>query len=118
MGQLTLSNSTVYNGFFEQGRIVGQAEVSYPNGTHYKGSFAVRGGRSVYQGQGIYISPDGHRYEGQFADGKRQGSGTLELVSGIRIEGEWKDGRRWTITVYEPDGSERGRYVQGVWESP
>jgi len=44
-------------------------------------------------GNGVYIYPDGTRYEGDFKDGKRHGfgDGTLIMGGGYRYEGYWEN---------------------------
>ena len=42
----------------------------------------------------------------------------MVTASGIRLEGDWKEDQRWNLVAYDPDGSQRGRYEDGVWKSP
>jgi len=40
-------------------------------------------------GKGIYLYSDGSKYTGEFADGVRNGQGTLKIVGGIKYVGQW-----------------------------
>ncbi len=123
-----MADGTEFEGSFIRGFAEGNVEIRFPSGSLYSGQLTARlvcdmnqmncSKNSVYQGQGIFTSSWGDRYEGKFQDGKRQGSGVLVTSSGIRLEGEWQEDRRWNLVVYDPDGSQRGRYENGVWNSP
>ena len=59
--------------------------------------------------------PNGHKYEGEWKDGKQNGQGTLTFLDGSKYEGEWKDGwRHGQGTMTHPDGTvQRGTWKQG-----
>ena len=43
-------------------------------------------------GYGAFISDDGHKYVGEYKDGKRHGEGTYTQVDGTVGKGIWEDG--------------------------
>ena len=45
------------------------------------------------EGQGVYASEWGNRYEGSFRDNKPHGEGTIEYALGGSYKGQWKDGK-------------------------
>ena len=45
-------------------------------------------------GYGVYIWPDGKKYEGEFKEDKKHGKGTYTYKDGRIFEGEYKDGRQ------------------------
>lgn len=65
-------------------------------------------------GKGVLTSPAGWRYEGDFKDGHRTGSGTCTFPDKSRFVGSWLNdlphgrGRRYTAT---------GAFTDGVWEN-
>jgi len=42
----------------------------------------------------IILLDNGHKYEGQWKDGKQHGSGTLTYADGSKYEGQWKDDKQ------------------------
>ena len=44
-------------------------------------------------GFGIFIWPDGKKYEGGFVNDKKEGKGIHHWPDGRRYEGEWKEGK-------------------------
>ncbi len=65
-------------------------------------------------GFGVYTWEDGERYEGNWADSKRNGQGTNIFASGQKYSGEWKDDHRhgYGIASYS-DGSTKA----GMWDT-
>ena len=53
------------------------------------------------------------RYEGEIENLKPNGQGTFTNNTGHKYVGEWKDGKRWNITWYDRDGYIQGKYVNG-----
>ena len=123
-----MEDGTEFEGDFVRGFAEGDVEIRFPSGASYSGKLTVRlscdmnqmncSKNSVYQGDGILSNSSGDRFEGQFKDGQRHGIGVLVTASGMRLEGEWKEDQRWNLVAYDPDGSQRGRYEDGVWKSP
>ena len=44
-------------------------------------------------GQGTYTWSDGHKYVGEFKEGKRLGQGTYTFIDGTVEKGIWKNGK-------------------------
>ena len=42
-------------------------------------------------GYGVYIWPDGKKYEGEFLNDKRNGEGIMNFPDGRTYDGGWKD---------------------------
>ena len=48
---------------------------------------------------------------------EKNGPGTETYEDGSKYVGEYKDGNPWSGTQYNADGSIRGKYKEGKWES-
>jgi len=83
-------------------------EVTYPNGDNYKGDF-VNGQR---EGEGLYISKEGHRYEGMWKNDMRHGAGTLTFASS-----GGKDGAKWAGS-YEGEWHMNKKEGRGIFSYP
>ena len=46
----------------------------------------------MFNGQGTWTSPNGHKYVGAFKDDTRNGQGTYTYADGRVETGIWKDG--------------------------
>ena len=46
----------------------------------------------VKSGNGIYMWPDGRKYEGSFENGVPHGNGTYWWPDGVVYSGAWKEG--------------------------
>ncbi|MBI9086986.1 MAG: hypothetical protein JEZ11_25550 [Desulfobacterales bacterium] len=62
----------------------------WPDGSRYEGGFKDNN----FHGQGTYHWADGKKYIGAFRDNKRNGHGTYSWPNGSRYSGQWKDGAR------------------------
>ena len=63
-------------------------------------------------GNGVFVWEDGRKYEGNYADDKKDGIGKFTWPDGRIYDGDWKDGRQHGIGTYtNPDG----RVRQGEW---
>jgi hypothetical protein len=81
-------------------RRAGTAEVVYPNGHTFKGTFDSE---KVKQGPGVYVwmAPAGDegelveksRYEGNYKNGMRDGFGTMKFPNKDVYEGEWSENK-------------------------
>jgi len=76
----------------------------------YKGD--VENGKP--NGLGVLISTNGWKYFGEWKDGKFHGQGTYTWTNGQKYEGEFKDGKKWNGTVYDNDGINISKYINGV----
>ena len=54
------------------------------------------------------------KYKGQVENGKPNGQGTYTNYNGEKYVGEWKDGEKWNGTLYDKDGNETSKYLNGV----
>ncbi len=65
----------------------GYSIQTWPDGTRYEGGWAD----GKKHGQGIFTWPSGQRYEGEWKDDKKNGHGVETWPDGTRHEGEWLD---------------------------
>lgn len=64
------------------------------------------------QGYGVYTWPDNRKYEGQYANDKKQGFGIYTWPDGRVYEGYWMDGKQHDLGVIR-----QGKDVKcGLWE--
>ena len=102
----------VYKGEWKNGekwRPNGLGVMTYPDGHKYVGEW--KDGKE--QGQGTFTFPDGNKYVGEFKDGKQNGQGTYTYPDGQKYVGRWKDDKRNGQGTYTyPDGQ---KYV-GRWK--
>ena len=66
-------------------------------------------------GFGTSTWPDGDEYAGDWNFGKRHGFGIQTFGDGSRFVGEFRDNVMWQGKGYFPDGTFRGKSIQGVW---
>ncbi len=68
------------------------------------------------RGSGVFLYPDGSRYEGSFSGGRPDGAGSIICPDGSAFYGQWKDGFRSGRGVsILPDGSEfEGPFENGL----
>ena len=78
-GSFKLPNGTRMYCTHENGKVVGQGEKYYSDGSVYKGDLG-HDGRP--HGNGVWVLPDGSRYEGEHDMGFRHGKGVLILPDG------------------------------------
>ncbi len=96
------------------GCIEGNCENGYglyvwPNGNRYEGDWVD--GKT--HGKGVHTWASGNRYEGDWVDGNRTGRGVLTWADGHRYEGYWVDGKRNGRGILtNPDGIVRA----GIWQ--
>lgn len=113
-GTMRLPDRTIVEGTFERRTVVGAADVTWVDGTHYHGeviNLATMHGQGklthangttyegpfahgLYHGKGKSIWPDGSHYTGEWAHGREQGYGVSVSTSGSVYEGEWLLGRK------------------------
>ena len=62
----------------------------------------------MLEGRGAYYYPDGHRFEGTFANNERQGTGTTYYKDGVEETGEYRNHLPVGVFAYKfPDGEVR-----------
>ncbi|GLR77636.1 hypothetical protein HUE56_25455 (plasmid) [Azospirillum oryzae] len=92
-GVLSWSYDGRYDGQVEgtliEGRLEGQARVTWRDGRRLDGSF--RDG--LVSGQATHVWPDGRVYEGEWKDDRRTGFGTLAFPSGNKYVGRFHRNR-------------------------
>ena len=87
-----LTNGTKYEGEMTDGKLTGQAQITYSNGDSYSG-FVENG---VKTGQGNYKWASGASYDGSWAKDRMDGSGTYyypESDDGYKLVGTFVDGK-------------------------
>lgn len=77
-----------FEGRLERGQLV-EGYLKHANGARYEGQF--KNGRR--EGTGVAIEANGDRYDGAWRNGRRDGQGSLVLTLGGRYDGAWKNGR-------------------------
>ncbi|GAB3426221.1 hypothetical protein GCM10027320_01430 [Massilia solisilvae] len=88
-GRLTRNDGT-YNGTFRHGLPHGQGYFRYANDNSlYEGDFAD----GIREGTGVFLAPDRSRYDGQWRNDRRNGFGKQVYSVGGSYEGMWKDNR-------------------------
>jgi hypothetical protein len=70
-------------------------------------------------GQGVFIWPDGRKYEGEYQNNKKNGRGVFSWKEGKAITCMWKDGiRSGEGTIRYPDGREiKKNFTKSDFES-
>ena len=68
-----------------------------------------------YHGHETLTFWDGDKYVGEWKNGKRNGNETFIWSDGSKYVGEYKDGEEWNGTVYDKDGNETSKYVNGEY---
>lgn len=113
----------MYEGDFVNGTAHGSATITFSNGDVYTGAVKHLHGEEAedahamghMHGHGEYDFKNGDHYDGQWAFGKRTGSGFLMLAKGDSYEGEWlldKFNGRGKY-VFDVGGTYEGQFVDG-----
>ena len=117
-GVLKWSNGAVYQGGWKNDMLHGMGVFHLPSGLCYEGEFY----ENKFQGLGVLLWKDGKRYEGswyanrhhgygcltypindqrkrafykgEWKNGKRHGTGTMQWTNGAKYVGEWAAGKR------------------------
>jgi hypothetical protein len=76
------------------GRANGKGTATYKKNGAPLGVFDGEMKDGKQNGQGVFVSSNGERYEGAWKDGKGNGQGVYVYSNGERYEGAWKDGKR------------------------
>lgn len=110
-GAVVSSMGFSYEGQLHHGQLDGTGRMTWENGYAVAGVFCD----GVATGEGIITWPNGDRYEGDLLNSVRHGHGSLTSEKGrAQYEGEWAHGRRnGSGRQQYPDGSV---YV-GMWRA-
>ncbi|MGA2548942.1 MAG: energy transducer TonB [Burkholderiaceae bacterium] len=83
--------------------------MAWASGNRYEGDW-IEGKRT---GSGVFTRPNGDRYEGQFLDGKWSGKGIMTSTIGGRYEGDWVENKRAGKgkQVYSDGGQYDGNWI-------
>jgi uncharacterized protein (TIGR02145 family) len=127
-GKLIYANGEIYEGDFLNGLRSGNGTFTYnilenmtdPNGNVVEDKFSIYIGQwanDVYNGKGKLNEYDGSEYEGDFVNGKKQGSGK-SFNSGETYTGQWAN------DLYNGQGKltlpnktiQEGEFVAGVYQ--
>lgn len=84
--------------------------MEYINGVVYEGDWRD----SCYCGEGMFTSPEGHKYTGQFVKNAFNGHGRMEYPNGDVYIGNWRDDTKWGAGSMS-FGNGRAHQV-GTWE--
>jgi len=88
-GKVTTDDGTVYEGEFEYGILIGRGKITTSDGTVYEGEFE----EGVLIVRGKITTSDGTVYEGEFDEElKLNGSGKINFISGVLHEGDFLEG--------------------------
>jgi len=82
----------------------------WPDGAKYNGNFL----NGKFHGQGTYSWPGGKQYVGEFKSDKRNGLGTYTWPNGASYTGEWESGKKSGYGIYTfPNGNKN----IGLWKN-
>eukprot|EP01120_Amphizonella_sp_Union-15-10_P007137 TRINITY_DN2376_c0_g1_i2.p1 TRINITY_DN2376_c0_g1~~TRINITY_DN2376_c0_g1_i2.p1 ORF type:complete len:536 (-),score=111.72 TRINITY_DN2376_c0_g1_i2:324-1931(-) len=94
----------------------------YKNGDRYQGSINKQ---CLRDGKGIYTTPDGDIYTGEYKNGLRHGRGIYSLKDGTKFEGEFAFGKplKGTYTfdngdTYTGTFEDELFHGKGIWNTP
>jgi hypothetical protein len=106
-GTWTYSSGLVLEGEGVNGVPSGVVDLSYPDGSHYRGEVKKVGpGDIQMHGRGRFVAADGKIYEGESQFDNPHGKGTLTFPGGGHYTGDFKFGHYWGKGVLEAaDGS-------------
>ena len=68
----------------------GKCVLSFANGNKYDGDFA----NNKREGKGVLVFANGDKYEGNWVNDKREGKGVLTLANGNKYEGDFANDKR------------------------
>jgi hypothetical protein len=108
-GVMRLPDTTVIEGTFERRAVVGEADVTWDNGTRYHGEVI---NLATMHGKGKLTHANGTIYEGSFAHGQYHGKGTQNWPDGSYYIGDWAFGHE---QGYGVQGSPTGFVYEGEW---
>lgn len=87
-GKYAWSDGTVYEGFWEEGKMTGVGKITWSSGASYEGDFS--GG--YLDGFGKLTNPDGSIYIGSWRWNNQHGLGRKQYSNSDIYDGSWKEG--------------------------
>eukprot|EP01125_Pyxidicula_operculata_P017353 TRINITY_DN6074_c0_g2_i1.p1 TRINITY_DN6074_c0_g2~~TRINITY_DN6074_c0_g2_i1.p1 ORF type:complete len:1111 (-),score=275.22 TRINITY_DN6074_c0_g2_i1:73-3264(-) len=109
LGQLTMTDDSVYEGEFVAGRRHGRGKMQYTPGVYYQGQWE----NDMRHGKGILVDSEKSRYIGKWANDRPHGFGRREYADGTVYQGDWEDGSR---TGKGKCAFPRDAYYDGDWK--
>lgn len=102
-----------HNGNYENDVICGHGSMMYANGDTYEGEFldGKRNGTGTYK---WYQNTIEKEYTGQWLAGEYHGNGTMIYSNGDKFEGEWKNNKKEGHGIYT---YANGLSFEGTWEN-
>lgn len=110
----------IYKGEWERGRMHGAGVYCYHDKINNKRMLDIAG-ECRYEGEfkenfrhgtGMYVLPDGSVYTGQWREGFMNGRGLFKWPDGSVYDGEWKDGKRHGLGLLKTSD---GFTYDGAW---
>jgi hypothetical protein len=98
-GKMTIThlNGTILELEYVAGTVVGDCQITYVCGSKFRGPWPFNLNVPY---TGSYVDPEGHLYQGELMDRKRNGRGTLSISGGHTITGTFRDDK-----IVLPEGS-------------
>ena len=87
-GKTTLSDGSVYEGQFKDGKFDGKGQLDFADQRQYTGEFK----NGLFDGNGVLTYADGSKYEGEFKEGRLSGQGVITYSDSTQYKGQFKDG--------------------------
>jgi len=84
------SSGAKFQGEWIEDKVNGKGLMIYPSKDKYEGDFKD----GIKKGSGIYEHVDGSRYEGKWENDDKNGNGVLYYSNGDTYEGSFLDGRK------------------------
>ena len=105
-----------YVGEFKDGKMHRQGTYTWTSGDKYVGEFKD----DQKHGQGTYTYANGEKYVGGFKNDQKHGQGTYTWADRQNYVGEFKNDGPWDGTIYDEDGRELLKFVNGerIEQSP
>jgi len=99
VGKLLFEDGRVFDGTVSEGIEPIKGKMSFPNGSHYDGTFT---GGWYDDDTGIQTYKNGDVYEGSFFQGRKK-KGTMTYAGGYSYRGTWQN-EHWNIGILTVNG--------------
>lgn len=108
-GRFDFEDGGTYCGEWKNSKAHGYGICTGPKGqARYEGSW-----NNGFELSGVYVWPNGHRFEGEWLDGRRHGLG-VEYRGKWTYQGEWEEGFKARYGIQK---SQSGARYEGSWTS-